>query len=53
MSLGNLLSFPWLEERFKQGSLELHGWYYDFVEGSMASWKVACASATGVSKVIA
>jgi hypothetical protein len=53
VSLGNLLSFPWLEERFKQGSLELHGWYYDFVEGSMASWKVACSSAAGVSKVIA
>ncbi|CAK9237005.1 unnamed protein product [Sphagnum troendelagicum] len=47
VSLGNLLSFPWLEERFKQGSLELHGWYYDFVEGSMASWKVACSSAAG------
>ncbi|CAM6062328.1 unnamed protein product [Sphagnum tenellum] len=39
-SLANLLTFSWIEDRVKQGKLRLHGWYYDFVDGSMISWEV-------------
>ena len=28
-SLENLMTFPWIAERVKAGTLELHGWYYD------------------------
>jgi carbonic anhydrase len=28
-SLTNLMTFPWVKERVEQGTLELHGWYYD------------------------
>jgi carbonic anhydrase len=40
VSLANLLTFSWIEDRVKQGKLGLHGWYYDFVDGSMISWEV-------------
>jgi len=40
VSLANLLTFSWIEDRVKQGKLGLHGWYYDFVDGSMTSWEV-------------
>lgn len=28
-SLVNLMTFPWVKERVANGTLELHGWYYD------------------------
>ncbi len=28
-SLRNLMTFPWIKERVEQGTLRLHGWYYD------------------------
>ncbi len=33
VSLGNLLSFPWLQERVEQGKLQIHGWYFDIGQG--------------------
>ena len=34
-SLENLMSFPWVEERVKNGTLHLHGWYYDLVSAKL------------------
>jgi len=29
VSLGNLMSFPWIKARVDAGKLKLHGWYFD------------------------
>jgi carbonic anhydrase len=34
-SLANLLSFPWIEEGVKAGTLRIHGWNFDIREGAM------------------
>jgi carbonic anhydrase len=34
-SLDNLRTFPWLAEREKQGSLSLHGWWFDMDGGAL------------------
>ncbi|MEJ2059398.1 MAG: carbonic anhydrase [Gammaproteobacteria bacterium] len=34
-SLINLKTFPWIEERLESGRLQLHGWYFDLVEGRL------------------
>jgi carbonic anhydrase len=34
-SLANLLTFPWIEERIRGGTLKLHGWHFDLHEGSI------------------
>ncbi|ADU67071.1 carbonic anhydrase [Desulfurispirillum indicum] len=36
LSLENLLSFPWIKERVENGSLELHGWYFDLQAGTLS-----------------
>ncbi|NNM83517.1 MAG: carbonic anhydrase [Burkholderiales bacterium] len=33
-SLENLLTFPWVKSRVDEGSLQLHGWYFD-IENAM------------------
>lgn len=38
VSLENLLTFPWVKERVQQGSLMLHGWYFDIEQGSMVAY---------------
>lgn len=35
LSLDNLRSFPWVTERLKNGSLALHGFYFDVKDGSV------------------
>ncbi len=35
ISLGNLLSFPWISERVRDGALQLHGWYFDMDRGEL------------------
>ncbi len=35
VSLQNLLTFPWIEERVKEGELTLHGWYYNIASGQL------------------
>ena len=35
ISLKNLRSFPWLDERVRAGELTLHGWWVDIATGSL------------------
>lgn len=35
VSLNNLHTFPWIEERVKQGTLALHGWYFIIETGEL------------------
>ncbi|MFO1154871.1 MAG: carbonic anhydrase [Rhodospirillales bacterium] len=32
-SLANLLTFPWIEERVRDGRIQLHGWHFDLHSG--------------------
>ncbi|NQV48569.1 MAG: carbonic anhydrase [Rhodospirillaceae bacterium] len=47
ISLGNLLSFPWVKERVEDGRLKLHGWLFDLEVGDLLAheaggdWKTA------------
>lgn len=38
LSLGNLMSFPWIRERVEAGALTLHGWYFDMQEGELLAY---------------
>lgn len=38
LSLDNLLTFPWLRQRVEQGTLFLHGWYFDLGRGELLSY---------------
>jgi carbonic anhydrase len=35
VSLNNLKTFPWIRERVDEGSLVLHGWYFDIEHGQL------------------
>lgn len=35
ISLRNLLSFQWIQERVQSGKLRLHGWYFDMEQGQL------------------
>ncbi len=35
ISLGNLMTFPWIRERVEGGRLQLHGWWFDLEEGAL------------------
>lgn len=35
ISLRNLLSFQWVQERVQAGSLRIHGWYFDMEQGQL------------------
>jgi len=37
-SLLNLLTYPWIEERVKEGTLNLHAGYYNFVDCTFEKW---------------
>ena len=41
VSLGNLMTFPWIRERVEQGSLSLHGWYFDIERGELLGYDAA------------
>jgi carbonic anhydrase len=34
-SLANLLTFPWVVSRLAEGTLRIHGWYFDINDGEM------------------
>ncbi len=34
-SLENLQTFPWVKSRVEEGSLQLHGWYFDIENGML------------------
>ncbi len=38
VSLGNLLTFPWIAERVEQGTLRIHGWYFDIKLGQLMGY---------------
>jgi carbonic anhydrase len=33
-SLANLLTFPWIDERVRAGTLKVHGWHFDIHDGN-------------------
>lgn len=35
VSLRNLMTFPWIRERVENGTLTLHGWYFDIKHGQL------------------
>jgi len=37
-SLENLITFPWIEERVNAGTLHLHGWYFDLINGALLGY---------------
>ncbi|KAK1277020.1 hypothetical protein QJS04_geneDACA019618 [Acorus gramineus] len=37
-SLLNLLTYPWIEKRVNEGTLSIHGGYYDFVNCTFEKW---------------
>ncbi|KAL5201496.1 hypothetical protein ABZP36_035850 [Zizania latifolia] len=37
-SLLNLLTYPWIEKRVNEGSLSLHGGYYNFIDCTFEKW---------------
>jgi carbonic anhydrase len=41
VSLKNLMTFPWIRERVEQGSLTLHGWYFDIEPGELLGYNLA------------
>ena len=39
LSLENLHSFPWIDQRVKAGDLSLHGWYFDLNIGELSEYQ--------------
>ncbi|CBL45623.1 Carbonate dehydratase [gamma proteobacterium HdN1] len=39
VSLGNLMTFPWIRERVEAGTLKLHGWYFDLERGMLLGYE--------------
>ena len=39
LSLENLHSFPWIDQRVKAGTLSLHGWYFDLNAGELLEYQ--------------
>lgn len=35
ISIGNLMTFPWIRERVEKGALMLHGWWFDLDHGEL------------------
>ena len=35
ISLENLMTFPWIKERYDEGKLFVHGWYFDIDSGNL------------------
>lgn len=40
VSMGNLLTFPFVSEAVDKGRVALHGWYYDMNNLSLATWNM-------------
>lgn len=38
VSMGNVLSFPWVRERVDAGTLSVHGWYFDLRSGELSAF---------------
>ncbi len=37
-SLENLMSYPWISQRVREGRLALHGWYFDMENGALMQY---------------
>lgn len=48
-SLENLMTFPWVEDRVKDGSLKLHGWYYDLNKSKLFAFQGEGEGFQGIS----
>lgn len=48
VSLANLMSFPWVSERVRDGSLALHGWYFDIERGQLLRYDAAAGDFTAL-----
>jgi carbonic anhydrase len=35
-SVRNLSTYPWVDERVRAGTLQLHGWHFDIAEGALS-----------------
>jgi carbonic anhydrase len=44
VSLGNVLSFPWVQERVRAGTLSVHGWYFDLRTGELEAFDPQAAA---------
>lgn len=38
VSLENLLSFPWIKDKFDRQEIFIHGWYYDMCKGNLLEY---------------
>ena len=41
VSLKNLMTFSWIRERVEQGTLTLHGWYFDIGRGELLGYNAS------------
>lgn len=41
VSLANLMTFPWVRDRVQNGTLMLHGWYFDIELGQLLHYDAA------------
>jgi carbonic anhydrase len=48
VSLGNLMTFPWIRERVDNGALTLHGWYFDIERGQLLRYDAAARGFTAL-----
>lgn len=44
VSLQNLHTFPWVNQRIAQGTLTLHGWYFDIQQGQLLGYDAGTQS---------
>lgn len=40
-SLNNLMTFPWIREGVEKGTITLHGWYFDMINGKLLDYNFA------------
>ena len=38
VSMGNVLSFPWVREKVEAGTIAIHGWYFDLRTGELSAF---------------
>ncbi|KAL6494588.1 hypothetical protein OROGR_031388 [Orobanche gracilis] len=50
-SLFNLLTYPWIEERVRNGTLLIHGGYYNFVDCTFEKWTLDYKGSGGGSSI--
>lgn len=39
VSISNLLTFPWIRNRYEQGHIHIHGWYFDMNKGELLEYQ--------------